>query len=202
MRVLEGIHLITLSFVNCFLVERGGELILVDTGVEGSSKQIFNYIESLGYKLGDVSLIVITHKHGDHTGALKEVLGETDAKVAAHKLEADGIIEKAGIENIDILLEDNQVIGDLRVIHTLGHTPGHICLLDEKTGALFVGDLVHEENGELHEIPQYYSEDPEGNREAIKSLLDIDFLHVLPSHGKPILNNGKNALRELVERLS
>ena len=71
MRVLEGIHLITLSFVNCFLVEWGGELILVDTGVEGSSKQVFNYIESLGYKLGDVSLIVITHKHGDHTGALK-----------------------------------------------------------------------------------------------------------------------------------
>jgi hypothetical protein len=39
------------------------------------------------------------------------------------------------------------------------------------------------------------------NREAIKRLLDVDFVHLLPSHGKPILNEGKEKLRELVERL-
>ncbi|KUK16745.1 MAG: Glyoxalase II family member, partial [Thermococcus sibiricus] len=29
----------------------------------------------------------------------------------------------------------------------------------------------------------------------------VDFVHLLPSHGKPILNEGKEKLRELVGRL-
>ncbi|MHA1616632.1 MAG: MBL fold metallo-hydrolase [Candidatus Njordarchaeales archaeon] len=196
MRILKNIHLISIDFVNVYLVERGDKLVLIDCALEGSSDKIFSYIESIGRSPEDISVIIITHRHRDHTGALGEILNKVRTKVAAHKLEAEKIDA-----NVDILLNDNDVLEGLRVVHTPGHTPGHICLLDEETKALFVGDLIYEEKGELLEIPHKYSDDPMGNREAIKKLAELDFKHILPSHGKPILDRGKEALLELIKKL-
>ena len=201
MRVIGNIHVIPVSYVNVYLIERGNKLILIDSGVEGSSKEIFQYIESINYRPEDLSLIIITHRHRDHTGGLRELLEKVDAKIVAHEAEVEGIKRSVGIDKVDILVKDNDEIEGLRVIHTPGHTPGHICLLDKDTQSLFIGDLVHEENGELHEIPHEYSDDPAKNREAIKKLAKIDFKHILPSHGEPILNNGKEALLNLINKL-
>ncbi|MHA1609135.1 MAG: MBL fold metallo-hydrolase [Candidatus Njordarchaeales archaeon] len=202
MRLIDNIHMLTISFVNVYIIERGEKLILIDAGLENSPDYILPYIESIGHRPEDLLVVIITHKHGDHTLGLRGILERTKARVAAHKLEAEGIKERAGIDTIDILLENGDEIESLRVIHTPGHTPGHICLLDKKTGALFIGDLVYEENGELLEIPHKYSEDPIANREAIKSLARVDFKHMLLSHGRPILNTGKEALLELIKKLS
>jgi len=93
------------------------------------------------------------------------------------------------------------MVHGLQVIHTPGHTPGHIALLDMETKALFVGDLIYEENGRLMEIPQKYSMDPEMNRESIKKLLNYDFIHILPSHGRPVIGDEREKLSELVKTL-
>ena len=148
----------------------------------------------------DISLIIITHKHGDHTLGLREILEKTNAKIAAHKDEVEGIIEKTKIDRVDIALVDGDEIEGLKVIHTPGHTPGHICLLDENTGALFVGDIVYTEKGDIDEIPHHYSEDPNLNRESIKKLANVNFKHLLPSHGDPIMGKGKEALLRLIKR--
>jgi len=93
-------------------------------------------------------------------------------------------------DKIDILLEEGMNVKGLKVIHTLGRNPGHICLLDTNTNSMFIGDLMYEENGQLYEIPHKYSRDPERNRDAIRKLLDIEFKHIMPSHGNPIIDHG------------
>jgi len=195
----DGIHLVKVSYVNVYLIEKGNEIVLIDAGLEGVSNYLFQYLEEIGREPKDISIVVITHKHGDHTLGLQEILEKTNAKVAAHKDEIEGIKNRAGINKIDIILEDRENIVGLRVIHTPGHTPGHICLLDEDNSALFVGDLVYVENGELDEIPYHYSENPKLNRESIKKLANIEFKHLLPSHGDPIKDKGKESLLKLIQ---
>ena len=47
----------------------------------------------------------------------------------------------------DILLRDGDRVGDLLIIHTPGHTPGSICILDETSGDLISGDTVFTDGG-------------------------------------------------------
>lgn len=205
MRVVGGIHLVDETFANVYLIERGEKLLLIDAGLPGEYEKVLRYIEKLGYVPEDVGVIIVTHAHYDHVGSLKDLKDATGANVAAHKDEVPYLkgekTYRREIEPVDVEIElnDGDEVEGLRVIHSPGHTPGSICLLDLETKALFVGDLVMEENGRLEEIPHHYSLDPMKNREAIKKLLDVDFVHLLPSHGKPILNEGKEKLRELVE---
>ncbi|USH00037.1 MBL fold metallo-hydrolase [Thermococcus argininiproducens] len=210
MKVIGDIHLVDNTFANVYLIVRDNKLIIIDTGLPEEYEKIIKYIDSLGRIPEEVEIIIATHAHYDHIGALKVLKEATGAKVAAHKEEIPYIngekVFKKGYTpvsepvDVEISLEDGDEIKGLKVIHSPGHTPGSICLLDLETKALFVGDLVVEQKGELYEVPHHYSIDPMKNREAIKELLEIDFNHLLPSHGNPVLNEGKEKLRELVER--
>lgn len=207
MRVVGSIHLVNDTFANVYLIERAEKLLLIDAGLPGEYGKVLKYIEKLGRFPEDVETIIVTHAHYDHVGSLKDLKDATGAKVAAHEEEIPYLTGEKTFRReinpveVEVVLHDGNEIEGLKVIHSPGHTPGSICLLDLETKALFVGDLVREENGKLEEIPHQYSLDPMKNREAIKKLLDVDFVHLLPSHGRPILNEGKEKLRELVERL-
>ena len=199
MQVLPGIHLVRDEFVNTYLVETRGSLVLIDTGINGDP--VLRYMEETSLSPDSLELVIITHHHYDHVDGLKKIREATGARVAAHRDEALFIERATGIKP-DMLLEHHSTVKGLLVIHTPGHTPGHIALLDQDREALFTGDLVYEKNGELHEIPRHYSIDPEKNRESIRSLLGYSFKHILPSHGDPVLGDARKKLQELVKRLS
>ena len=136
---------------NCYIVgsESGGEGMIIDPG--GDAKQILKKVSDL--KL-DIKLIVLTHGHMDHVGALGEVKEATGADIAAHTDDArtlsDGSLSVLfGISQSapplpDRLLNDDDKIalGSLNFIvrHTPGHSPGGICLLGE--GVVFSGDTL------------------------------------------------------------
>ena len=142
-------------------------------------------------------------------GALANLKRLTDAKVAAHKDEVPYIRGEKSLYDytaeptqVDIVLSGGEIINDLLIMHTLGHKTESICILHKATEALFRGDLVYEENGVLYEIPTHYPLDPELNRKLIASLINIsDIKHILPSHDKPIIERGYEALKNLVLRL-
>ena len=62
-----------------FLIDTGSEVILVDTGLPAEQDlkgytKILDYVpalEALGYKKEQVTKILVTHKHPDHTGELR-----------------------------------------------------------------------------------------------------------------------------------
>ena len=139
---------------NCYIVgsESSNRGIIIDPGAE--ARLILKTVSDLGLT---ISLIVVTHVHFDHVGALMPVKEETGAKFAIHEADA-----KAGLgvfsrmlssmaggsfsqpPKPDTLLKDGDTIDidDLHftVLHTPGHSPGGISLYGH--GVVFSGDTL------------------------------------------------------------
>jgi hydroxyacylglutathione hydrolase len=82
-----------------------------------------------------VSMVINTHSHSDHVGGNETVSRRTGAKIVAH--------ESSSVHK-DVPVTDGDTIKvgsiNIRVIHTPGHCPDHICLLFE--GKLLTGDTL------------------------------------------------------------
>jgi hydroxyacylglutathione hydrolase len=133
--------------------ESSKEGIIIDPGDE--SKMILERVGDLGL---DIKLIVLTHGHIDHIGALRNIKAATGAEMAIHADDAKLLRGKGSLiismlvsglsypkpPPPDRLLKDGDSLelSDLhfRVLHTPGHTPGGICLLGE--GVVFSGDTM------------------------------------------------------------
>lgn len=137
---------------NCYLVGAASnkEGMIIDPGAE--AHRILKKVDEL--KL-EVNLIVLTHAHFDHFGAVKEIKEAIGAQVAIHADDAASLLikhplmEQYGLSfqlpsPPDRLLKDGDIldIGSLHllVLHTPGHTPGGICLSGE--GIVFSGDTL------------------------------------------------------------
>ena len=136
---------------NCYIVgsEATKEGMIIDPADEAD--EILQSVKESGLK---ISLIVLTHGHPDHVGALKEIKEATGAEIAVHTDDAESL-QQPFLGSLfglvypvppppDRLLKggDSIDIGDLHfgVLHTPGHTPGGICLLGH--GVLFSGDTL------------------------------------------------------------
>lgn len=91
--VADGIHLIEHADVNCYIVEDGGRLLLVDAGLPAMWRMTGQAIRDLGRSPRDVEALILTHGHFDHVGfaaRLQRELGipiyvhSGDAYIAAH----------------------------------------------------------------------------------------------------------------------
>ncbi len=136
---------------NCYIVgaESNKEGIIIDPGAEAD--RILEKVKDLGL---EIKLIVLTHHHRDHVGALKEIKEATGAEVVIHSDEAESLRGQSGSTRSgfsfpappppDRLLKDGDSIdiGDLHftVLHTPGHSLGGLCLLGE--GVVFTGDTL------------------------------------------------------------
>ena len=138
---------------NCYIVgsESTKEGLIIDPGDE--AREILKSVKDLGL---DIKIIVLTHGHIDHIGALKEVKEATGAEVAIHTDDAQSLhgggqslgalfgLSYEAPPSPDRLLKggDSIDVGDLHftVLHTPGHTPGGISLLGH--GVVFAGDTL------------------------------------------------------------
>lgn len=149
-------------FVNVYLVF-GKRAFLIDSAVSGSKAPLFDYIKSIGHEPDEIETLVFTHAHPDHTGGALGVQRAIKCRVAAHAADVPWIedVERQyrerpvpsfhsvmeGPVKVDLLLKDGDSLelGDglsLKVIHTPGHSRGHIALFCEQDGALISGDSV------------------------------------------------------------
>jgi hydroxyacylglutathione hydrolase len=123
---------------NCYIVGSNTTMegMIIDPGDE--ARLILHSVKETKLK---IKLIVITHGHGDHTGAIDQVKQATVAKIAIHPSDAVALDSQ---NSADLLLKggDSVDIGDLHffVIHTPGHSPGGICLYGHSV--LFCGDTL------------------------------------------------------------
>ncbi len=155
------------SCLQNFLIDTGKEVILVDTGVPedfpdqivDEKTQIFignkikyyvDALKDLGYQPEQVSKILITHKHPDHTGALKDF---PNAKIYLSRVEADAMkIDGENIVKVDFTdgayknFDKSQKIADgIHYIFAPGHTTGTSIIIVEDGGLNYLihGDVTY-----------------------------------------------------------
>jgi glyoxylase-like metal-dependent hydrolase (beta-lactamase superfamily II) len=91
--------------------------------------------------------------------------------------------------------------GGLRVIHTPGHTPGHVSFLwPEHGGVLFVGDLYENDLGSLSDAIGH--EDIAESHRSLRKVADMGGFDVAVfGHGRPIVGGATEKTRKLADKL-
>jgi metallo-beta-lactamase class B len=93
--VIGNVYYVGTYDLACYLIATPKGNILINTGMPGSAPLIQASIESLGFKLKDVKILLATHAHVDHVGAMAEMKRLTHAKL----LSTDGdapVLEDGG----------------------------------------------------------------------------------------------------------
>jgi glyoxylase-like metal-dependent hydrolase (beta-lactamase superfamily II) len=170
--------------VRCFLITHGSGIALLDTGLPGSTPAIGNALIELGASWADVTDILLSHDHPDHIGSLSEVTANAPQAIVWGNppLSANA-------------LNDGDVVRGLSVLATPGHTEGHVSLLDGD-GALFVGDIVGNQNGRLTRAPAPFTADAAQAERSLHRITQIGFDRLLTAHG-PELPDAAEALHVL-----
>ncbi|KAF4348761.1 hypothetical protein CsatB_026659 [Cannabis sativa] len=114
----------------------------VDTGTVGvvDPSEAVPVIEALSRKNRNLTYILNTHHHHDHTGGNVELKARYGAKVIG------SAIDRNRIPGIDIVLDDGDkwmfAGHEVHVMETPGHTRGHISFYFPGSGAIFTGDTL------------------------------------------------------------
>jgi len=187
---------VKLGSVSAYILARGGEATIVDTGTSGSAPAIAASLGQIGLTWDNVGHVVATHLHPDHIGSWAAVMDG-----AASATGYAGIADLPSIRSPRPLvgLGDGDSVFDLRVIATPGHTPGHISLLDESAGILVAGDSLNGTDGTgLTGANPQYTPDMATADESIARMAGFDFSVVLVGHGEPVAENGSELVGALV----
>jgi glyoxylase-like metal-dependent hydrolase (beta-lactamase superfamily II) len=182
--------------VNAFVVRRGVDIALVDTLMRPDHVDIIlGALGNAGAGFADITHIVLTHHHPDHSGGLVAIRQRCrQAHILCGAGDIDALRSATGI-SADAVTGGDTVLG-LDVVPTPGHTPGHLCLFDEYSSTMLLGDVVGN-IGALQRTPAQFTEnDPEAEA-TLRALAERDFANALPSHGDPLLGGASAALLRL-----
>ena len=181
---------VNLGFVSAYVLERGGEGVIVDTGVEGSESQIEETLALLDLDWDDVGHVILTHLHPDHIGSLGAVMVNAGSAVGyAGEADISGIASPRALTAVS----DGDGVFDLEIIHTPGHTPGSISVLEPAGGLLLAGDALNGEGGGVVGANPQFSSDMTAADESVRKLAGLTFDAVVFGHGDPVVG-GADAL--------
>lgn len=185
---------------NCYLLVEKEYALLIDTGlgISDISKEVL--------KITDKPVIAVpTHVHWDHIGGLwnfpEFYVHESEKDwiegnfplsnefVRKMLVKENSLTDFPNLDKYKIfrgkpqrLLSDGDIIDlgnrKIKVLHTPGHSPGHMCFFEEEKGFLFSGDLIYK--GTL--FANYESTDPEKYLESVQKISKLPVKRVFPAH--------------------
>lgn len=189
---ISPIHFFQRSFPSANMVLlQGRQPILVDTGFGSDISETEELLREAGVAPENLSLIVNTHYHSDHVGGNYTLQTNYRIPIAAHRWEGEMINsrdwEACSAEWLQQPVEPymvNRMLSDgdeldaggvpIQVIHTPGHTLGHISLYAPDQQILIAGDLFHQNDVGWINVFR------EGSGAMQRSLISLDRLATLP----------------------
>lgn len=151
-----------------YLIDTGEDVILVDTGLPAGTpeevpdetspaftgKDISSYMEALeaiGYKPEQVTKILLTHKHADHSGELRSFpnakIYVNEEEVSAEELQdINNIVPVSFTDGAYYNFPESQKIADgIYFIKAKGHTNGNSLIIAENDDLfyMFEGDITY-----------------------------------------------------------
>ncbi len=143
---------------------------LIDAGVGDAA-----HIEAVNAALSGAALerVLISHGHSDHVGGIPALAARWPRlRVMRFPDIRDGFVD-AGERQ-------------LRVIHTPGHAPDHLCFLDEDSADLYCGDLVRV--GGTIVIPASRGGNLADYLASLRRIRAMSPRRLLPAHG-PVIDD-------------
>ncbi len=185
---------------HAYLLNGADRSLLIDTGLG-----ICNIYDEV-IKLTDKPVsAVATHIHWDHIGGhkffpdfyaheneldwLDGTFPLTLKQIKAMVIDRCDLPEGYNVDSYEFfqgmptrILNDNDVIDiggrTVRVLHTPGHSPGHMCFFEEDRGYLFTGDLIYKDT-----LFAYYpSTDPKAYLKSVSRIAALAVNRVFPAH--------------------
>ena len=217
--VADGVTLITgipPYAINAYVIAHPDGDVLVDAMTRLETKLILKALR--GRRM---AAHVATHAHPDHVGATHAVATQLGIPVWAHAADRPAVEDTAQIarRQPDALInkvfakvmlgpghpvareiaEGDEVAG-FTVLHTPGHSAGHIALWRERDGVLILGDVLNNQHPILGfprglRLPlDVFTPDPATNRASAKRLGELGAATVLFGHGRA--HHGAEAFRD------
>lgn len=194
------------------LKDTGDRWTLIDTGLPGADKGLESYLEKIRVAPNQITNILITHLHNDHTGNLAKLKKLTGAKTHAHWLEAAFIAARPKYDGpgsppvhpteVDAKLHDGEklaIAGGLIAYHTPGHTPGHTAYYLPERKLLFSGDLFFGLPQLALTVPDYTHHMLSAQVSA-RRMSEMPIESILSYHGGPFPKGAGQELHALVAK--
>ena len=217
------------DFINSYaFVDDDGQVALVDCGLKRAPARIVRGLAAIGKHPKDVTRILLTHAHSDHAGGAAEFVDSTGtSSVLAHREDAQflrsgkvpprdpttglgRLLKRLPTGSFSPLsavqgLRDGEhldIAGGVKVIHTPGHTPGHISLLHPGSGVLITGDAIFNMNARMTWPLSSFCTSCAQTKRTARILADEDYHTAAFTHGPEIRDTGREAIRSFLRRKS
>ncbi len=211
---------------NVFLVRDGAHAALIDSGFSDDESYNKRTEALSAFPDLKIDYIVLTHHHYDHASGAHRLRDATGARIVVHKDEVSLLLspdsesgdmeipedQKEAREQAkrwraeaakavpDLRVDDGAVLDvgglHLRLVHTPGHTAGHLCILLEEERLLFAGDNV------LGVGTAAIAPPPHGDMaqyiESLRKMQSLDATLLAPGHG-PLVREPQRKIQELIE---
>jgi glyoxylase-like metal-dependent hydrolase (beta-lactamase superfamily II) len=207
-------------YCHSYLFEDGNRIVVFDP--KCGESQLNKALAGIGHEIGDITEIICTHFHLDHSTNNMPLKEKTGAGIWVHELDAPALqsverfVERYGIEDagtrikwqdtletlgvrpqdIDHVIREGDIVpGGFQTIHTPGHSPGHCCFYKE--GVLIAGDLdctTPWVGNATSNVNDFLA--------SIERLQSMEISSLLPGHGVPIFENIPAALEAYRQKIT
>lgn len=167
---------------NCYIVYRAGspEAVVIDPG--DNAPDILGLLRELDLR---PVLILLTHGHFDHIGAVTSIQQQYGTPIAVHADDRGMLEGNVPLTDMDKYLAGGEILQgfgyDIQVLHTPGHSGGSVCYLIN--GVLFSGDTLFQGTIGRTDFPD---SDPIAMQRSLDILRQLPGeTKVYPGHGDP-----------------
>jgi glyoxylase-like metal-dependent hydrolase (beta-lactamase superfamily II) len=175
----------TLTGTNTYLLADQDAVAVIDPGPDDLPEHLDAILDAAA-PLGRITMVLVTHRHGDHLPLAFPLCTRTGARLLGHSL-------LPGVQRP--IADQEACFGRLVALETPGHTVDSLCFFDPESGDLFTGDLVAGSGTVI-------VDDTPGALAAyvgsLERLLALRPRRIHPGHG-PLVDDAQAKLREYID---